>query len=134
MKRLDLLKEFRANGNYLPNDPRNTQVGRFIRATSLDELPQLFNVIRGELSLVGPRALIPKDLAEYKKRHTILSVKSGITGLAQVSGRNNISIEERRKLDVYYVQNWSFWLDLIILLKTFRAILSREDGNKSPLQ
>lgn len=130
MGRQDLLAEFRAKGNFLPNDPRNTRVGRFIRSTSLDELPQLFNVFRGELSLVGPRALIPADLAEYKKRHTILSVKSGMTGLAQVSGRNNIPVEERRKLDLYYVQNWSFWLDIIILAKTFKAIFSHEYSEK----
>lgn len=130
MGRPDLLKEFRANGNYLPNDPRNTRIGRFLRATSLDELPQLFNVIKGELSLVGPRALIPNDLVAYNKRHTILSVKSGITGLAQVSGRNNIPVEERRKLDLYYAQNWSFWLDLIILVKTFRALFTHEENGK----
>jgi exopolysaccharide biosynthesis polyprenyl glycosylphosphotransferase len=130
MGRPDLLAEFRANGNYLTDDPRVTPVGRFIRATSLDELPQLFNVFRGELSLVGPRALIPKDLAEYHKRHTILSVKSGMTGLAQVSGRNNIPVEERRKLDLYYAQNWTFWLDITILLKTFRSIFSHEHDGK----
>jgi lipopolysaccharide/colanic/teichoic acid biosynthesis glycosyltransferase len=131
MGRPDLLEKYRENGNYLPNDPRVTPVGRFLRSTSLDELPQLFNVFRGELSLVGPRALIPKDLAEYKKRHTILSVKSGMTGLAQVSGRNNLPVEERRKLDLYYAQNWSFWLDIVILLKTFKTILTHEyDGEK----
>lgn len=130
MGRLDLLEEYRANGNYLPHDPRITPIGRFLRSTSLDELPQLLNVWRGELSLVGPRALIPSDLAAYKKRHTILSVKSGITGLAQVSGRNNIPVEERRSLDLYYVQNWSFWLDLIILIKTFGAVFSHEYDNK----
>ena len=123
MKRPDLLEEFRANGNFLPKDPRNTRVGRFTRATSLDELPQLFNVVRGELSLVGPRALIPKDLAEYQKRHAILSVKSGMTGLAQVSGRNNIPVDERRKLDLYYVQNWSLWLDMVVLTKTVWIVL-----------
>ena len=126
MGRPGLVKQFRANGNFLPNDPRNTRLGTFTRKTSLDELPQLFNVLKGDLSLVGPRALVPEDLAEYKKRHTILSVKSGITGLAQVSGRNNIPIEERRKLDVYYAQNWSFWLDLTILFKTFRVIITNE--------
>lgn len=131
MKRPDLLRQFRANGNFLPNDPRNTRVGRLIRATSLDELPQLFNVLRGELSMVGPRALIPSDLAEYKKRHTILSVKSGITGLAVVSGRNNIPVEERRKLDLYYAQHWSFWLDMVILLKTFGVLLSHEGKAES---
>jgi exopolysaccharide biosynthesis polyprenyl glycosylphosphotransferase len=130
MDRPDLLKLFRDNGNFLANDPRNTKIGSFLRKTSIDELPQLFNVFRGDLSLVGPRALIPKDLAEYEKRHTILSVKSGITGLAQVSGRNNISFEERRKLDLYYVQNWNFWLDLIIITKTLRVILTSEDSDK----
>lgn len=123
MGKPELAEQYRANGDYLPNDPRITPVGRFIRATSLDELPQIFNVLRGDISLVGPRALIPQELAEYKKRHTILSVKSGVTGLAQVSGRRDISFEERRTLDLYYVQNWSLWLDLVILAKTIRAVL-----------
>lgn len=130
MNRPDLLKQFRDNGNFLPRDPRYTRVARVIRKTSIDEIPQLFNVFKGELSLVGPRALLSQDLAEYDKRHTILSVKSGITGLAQVSGRNNIPIDERRKLDVYYVQNWSFWLDVIILFKTIRVILTDEKEDK----
>jgi undecaprenyl-phosphate galactose phosphotransferase len=73
---------------------------------------------------VGPRALIPDELNTYLKKHAILSVKSGITGLAQVSGRTSISFDERRKLDMYYVQNWSFWMDIIILLKTLKAVLS----------
>ena len=103
-----------------------TPFGKFLRATSLDELPQLINVLKGDLSLVGPRALIPAELSAYEKRHTILSVKSGLTGLAQVSGRRNISFEERRKLDMYYVQNWSFWMDLVILLKTVRVVLTGE--------
>lgn len=133
MKRPDLLKTFRDNGNYLASDPRETKIGKLIRVTSLDELPQLFNVVKGDLSLVGPRALIPSDLAEYKKRHTILSVKSGITGLAQVSGRNNIPVEERRLLDVYYAQNWSFWLDIVILLKTVKAIIVNEHEDKQTL-
>lgn len=128
--RPELIKQFRDNGNFLPNDPRNTRMGRFMRATSIDELPQLFNVLKGDLSLVGPRALVPADLAEYKKRHTILSVKSGITGLAQVSGRNHLAIDERRRLDVYYAQNWSFWLDIVILVKTVRVILARENESK----
>lgn len=125
MGRPDLAKKFRENGNFLEKDPRITPIGRWIRATSLDELPQLFNVFTGDISLVGPRALIPSDLSKYERRHTILSVKSGITGLAQVSGRNHISFDERRKLDIYYVQNWSFWLDIVILLKTIRAVLGR---------
>lgn len=130
MGRLDLLKKFRDNGNFLAKDPRNTKIGNFLRKTSLDELPQLFNVITGDLSLVGPRALIPKDLDNYDKRHAILSVKSGITGLAQVSGRNNIPIEERRRLDVYYAQNWSFWMDIAILIKTFKVITTGENQDR----
>lgn len=120
----ELIKEYRRNGDKLDHDFRVTPVGRFLRRTSLDELPQLFNVIRGDISLVGPRALVPHELAEYNKRHTILSVKSGITGLAQVSGRRDISFEERRKLDTYYVQNWSFWLDMTILLKTIKTVIT----------
>lgn len=125
MGRPDLIKEYRENGDQLPDDPRYGKFGKFLRSTSLDELPQLFNVVRGDISLVGPRALVPEELAAYKKRHTILSVKSGLTGLAQVSGRRDIPFEERRKLDLYYVQNWSFWLDLIILFKTVRILIDR---------
>lgn len=124
MGKPELAKEFRANGDFLANDPRITGIGRFLRRTSLDELPQLFNVLKGDVSLVGPRALIPQELDVYEKRHAILSVKSGITGLAQVSGRKNISFDERRKLDIYYVQNWTFWMDIVILLKTVRVIFS----------
>ncbi len=122
----DLIKRYRSNGDFLNDDPRLTRLGRWLRRTSLDELPQLFNVFRGELSLVGPRALIPAELEVYAKRHAILSVKSGLTGLAQVSGRRNISFDERRRLDMYYAQNWTFWLDLVILLKTIRVVLSGE--------
>ncbi len=123
MGRPELIKLYRENGDQLPDDPRYGKLGRLIRKTSLDELPQLFNVIRGDLSLVGPRALIPQELNVYKKRHAILSVKSGLTGLAQVSGRKDISFDERRQLDMYYVQNWSFWFDLVILAKTVRVLL-----------
>jgi undecaprenyl-phosphate galactose phosphotransferase len=100
-----------------------------LRITSLDELPQLFNIIKGDISLVGPRALVPEELESYGGKHAILSVKSGLTGLAQVSGRLDISFEERRQLDIYYVQNWSFWLDCIILIKTIRVVLSSQ-GSK----
>lgn len=119
----ELAVQYRANGDKLPADPRVTPVGRFLRRTSIDELPQLFNVFLGDISLVGPRALVPGELAAYKKRHAILSVKSGITGLAQVSGRRNIPYDERRRLDLYYVQNWSFWGDLIILVRTIWVVL-----------
>ncbi|HUD10490.1 MAG TPA: sugar transferase [Candidatus Saccharimonadales bacterium] len=123
MGRPELIDEYRRNGDQIPHDPRFSQLGNFLRRTSLDELPQLINIVRGDISLVGPRPLVPKELSLYEKRHTILSVKSGLTGLAQVSGRKSISFEERRKLDLYYVQNWTFWLDLIILTKTIRVIL-----------
>lgn len=124
MGKPELIKQFRENGDFLAHDPRLTRLGRFLRATSLDELPQLVNILKGDISLVGPRALVPQELAIYEKRHAILSVKSGLTGLAQVSGRKNISFDERRKLDMYYVQNWTFWMDIIILLKTVRVIFS----------
>lgn len=124
MGRPELSKQYRENGDSLPNDPRITPLGRFLRATSLDEVPQLINVFLGDISLVGPRALIPQELEMYKKRHQILSVKSGMTGLAVVSGRRNISYEERRRLDLYYVQNWSFWLDIVIIAKTIRAVFT----------
>ena len=126
MGKPELIKKYRDNGDFLAYDPRLTSFGRFMRKTSLDELPQLFNVIKGDISLVGPRALIPQELEQYAKKHTILSVKSGLTGLAQVSGRKSISFDERRKLDTYYVQNWSFWLDFVILIKTIRVVLSGE--------
>ena len=124
MGKPELAKKYRENGDYLPNDPRVTPVGRFIRRMSIDELPQLFNVFGGDISLVGPRALVPRDLAAYTKRHAILSVKSGITGLAQVSGRRDITIDERRQLDLYYVQNWSFWGDIIIVVRTVWIVLT----------
>jgi exopolysaccharide biosynthesis polyprenyl glycosylphosphotransferase len=123
MGKPELIKEYRANGDSLVDDPRVTAIGRFIRRTSIDELPQLFNVVRGDISLVGPRALVPYELDRYAQKNLILSVKSGLTGLAQISGVNDLSFEERRKLDLYYVQNWSFWSDLVILTKTISVVL-----------
>lgn len=125
MGRPDLLKKYRANGDWLENDPRITLVGKFLRKTSLDELPQLINVLRGDLSLVGPRPLDTIELDEYSQKSLILAVKTGVTGLAVVSGRRDIPFEERRQLDLYYVQNWSFWLDISILLKTIRAVFDK---------
>lgn len=119
-----LYEDYKKGGYVLANDPRVSTVGRFLRLTSIDELPQLFNVLKGDLSLVGPRALIPDELDTYEKKHALLSVKSGITGLAQISGRENITFEERRKIDVYYVQNWSFWLDISILVRTLRVVIT----------
>jgi exopolysaccharide biosynthesis polyprenyl glycosylphosphotransferase len=123
MGRPELIKPYREGGDQLPSDPRISRLGRFLRSTSLDELPQLFNVVKGDISLVGPRALSPAELAQFSKKELILAVKSGLTGLAQVSGRRDISFEERRKLDLYYVQNWSLWFDLVILAKTVRVVL-----------
>lgn len=123
MGRPELIREYRANGDWLPRDPRVTHVGRFLRRTSLDELPQLINVVHGDISLVGPRALVPYELDQSAQKHLILSVKSGMTGLAQISGVSDLSFAERRKLDLYYVQNWSFWSDLVILVKTFWVVL-----------
>lgn len=129
MGKPELAKEYRLNGDHLPNDPRVTRIGRFIRRTSIDELPQLFNVLKGDLSLVGPRALIPAELDAHQRKHTILSVKSGLTGLAQISGRRDINFEERRRLDIYYVQNWSLWGDLVILAKTFWVVVTGRGAN-----
>jgi Undecaprenyl-phosphate galactose phosphotransferase WbaP len=112
----------------LKNDPRVTPIGRFLRRSSLDELPQAWNVLRGEMSLVGPRPIVEKEVAKYG--HVFgkyAAVKPGITGMWQVSGRNEVSYEERVKLDQYYVANWSPWLDLFILAKTI-VVLIRRDG------
>ncbi len=129
MGKPELATKYRAQGDYLKNDPRYTKFGRFLRKTSLDELPQLINVVKGDLSLVGPRALQPHELKNYGDRGLILSVKSGITGLAQVSGRRNISFNERRSLDVYYVQNWTPGMDITILFRTVGIVL-KHDGAK----
>ena len=129
MGKPELAKPYRENGDYIKNDPRITRFGHFIRKTSLDELPQLFNILKGDISLIGPRALLPNELRTYGDRSLILSVKSGLTGFAQVSGRRDISFEERRALDIYYVLNWSLGLDLQIFFKTIAAVL-RGEGAK----
>lgn len=121
-----LIKDYRENGDFLENDPRITKIGKFIRATSLDELPQLVNVLKGDISLVGPRALVPGELRNYGDRSLLLTVKTGLTGLAQVSGRRSISFDERRALDLYYIQNWSILFDLQILLRTIKAVILRK--------
>lgn len=119
-------------GNLLPNDQRITKLGQFLRKLSLDELPQLFNVLKGDLSLVGPRPLLVEYLdlytPEQARRH---DVKPGITGWAQVNGRNAITWEEKFKHDVWYVDNQSFWLDLKILLMTALKVIKSDGVNKS---
>ena len=120
-----------AFGNLLPDEYRITYLGKILRKFSLDELPQLINVIKGELSLVGPRPLLMEYLPLYSqeqaRRH---NVKPGITGWAQVNGRNAISWEEKFKLDIWYVDNWSFWLDIRILLQTFWKSIKQEGINQ----
>ena len=126
MGKPELIKKYRRDGDYLKNDPRITKIGKFIRKTSLDELPQLFNILKGDISLIGPRALLPGELRDYGDRSLLLTVKSGLTGFAQVSGRRDISFEERRALDIYYVRNWSLMLDLSIFFKTIAAVFKGE--------
>lgn len=116
-----------AAGNLLPDGQRLTKFGKFLRASSLDELPELWNVLKGEMSLVGPRPLlmqyIPLYTPEQMRRH---EVRPGITGWAQVNGRNAISWEEKFEMDVWYVENMSFWLDIKILFLTIQKIFQRE--------
>ena len=108
----------------ITSDPRITRVGRFLRKFSLDELPQFFNVLRGEMSLVGPRPYMAWEVARMDDpANTILKVKPGLTGLWQVSGRNEIDFKNRLLLDEYYVRNWSLWMDTVIILKTFKAVI-----------
>ncbi len=108
------------------NDPRVTRVGRFLRRTSLDELPQLWNVLKGDMSLVGPRPPIPSEVARYDAwQCNRLLVTGGITGLWQVSGRSALTFQEMVELDLQYIKQWSFWLDVRILLRTILVVLSR---------
>ena len=109
----------------LDNDPRITPLGRFLRKTSLDELPQLWNVLVGDMAIVGPRPIVDEEIPKYGSYFTeITSVKPGLTGLWQVSGRNELSYDDRVRINLYYIRNWSIWLDYYILLKTPREIFS----------
>jgi sugar transferase EpsL len=134
------------HGFPLPDSARLTPLGRFLRSTSLDEFPELFNILRGEMSLVGPRPLLMQYLARYSpeqaRRHDVLP---GMTGWAQINGRNALTWPDKFKLDVWYVDHWSFWLDLKILLLTVWKVIRREGisqpghatmeeflGNKTP--
>lgn len=129
MGRKDLAAEYEKHRK-VKNDPRITRFGQFLRVTSLDELPQLFNVLKGDLSLVGPRPILPQEARFSSGRTALLhSVKSGVTGLWQVSGRSNLSFDERIELELFYAQNWSFWLDVKILFKTVGVVL-RKKGAK----
>ncbi len=109
------------------DDPRITRVGRWLRKWSLDELPQLFNIMRGDMSFVGPRPTLAYQVAKYDERQRKrLLMRPGVTGWAQVNGRNSLTWPERIELDVWYVEHWSLWLDLRILLRTVRVVLRRE--------
>jgi lipopolysaccharide/colanic/teichoic acid biosynthesis glycosyltransferase len=108
----------------LKDDPRVTWVGKILRRTSLDELPQLWNVVRGEMSLVGPRPIVADEVPRYGESFELYSqVRPGLTGLWQVSGRNNTTYERRVVLDSYYVRNWSVWLDIYVFAKTIRVVM-----------
>lgn len=108
----------------MKNDPRITRFGKFLRRTSLDELPQLINVIKGEMSLVGPRPHEPEEVAQYEKyQRRLLNIKPGITGFAQLFGRADLPFEEEAKLDIYYLENWSIWKDFEIILKTIPLVI-----------
>ncbi len=121
------LRESWERDHKLRNDPRITRVGRFLRQTSLDELPQLWNILRGEMSLVGPRPIVDEEIQRYGEKFGLYTkVTPGLTGLWQVSGRNNLTYEERVSLDAYYVRNWSVWLDLYILIRTVWVVISGE--------
>lgn len=131
MKFKTMTDERDENGNLLPDAQRLTKTGKFIRSTSLDELPQLFNVLKGDMALIGPRPLLPQYLSLYSKeqarRH---DVRPGITGWAQVHGRNAISWKKKFELDVWYVDHCSFWLDLKIILLTVKKVVVREGITK----
>ncbi len=124
----DLVEEWKRDQK-VQDDPRITKIGKFMRKTRLDELPQLWNVLKGELSLVGPRAITDEELSRYGRWASYLvSIKPGVTGLWQVSGGNDISYDERVKLDAHYVQNWSLWEDMIIIAKTVLHVLGGGKG------
>jgi len=112
----------------MENDPRITRFGRILRQFSLDELPQLYNVVKGEMSLVGPRPHEPQEVSRYSRDHKqLLTIKPGMTGLAQISGRSKLSFEEESKLDIYYIENWSLMFDFQIVIKTAPVVLSRKN-------
>lgn len=126
------------NGELLPDEERLTKFGRFLRTTSLDELPELFNIVKGDMSIVGPRPLLVRYLPFYKKEERIRhSVRPGLTGLAQINGRNNLSWDDRLALDIRYVKTISFANDLKIIYMTIRKVLNRSDiasGNQMIMQ
>ena len=121
--------EDEAKGWTVKNDPRVTGIGKFMRKTSIDELPQLINILKGDMSFVGPRPLIPQEteIRELREKYNVFSVRPGITGWAQVNGRNSITWEDKFRYDVWYVRNISFILDVKILFKTAVTVLKRDN-------
>jgi len=124
LKNTDEIEYFKKYHKYR-NDPRITKVGNFLRKTSLDELPQFYNILRGEMNLIGPRPYMLNELEDIGKNNQeiILKVKPGLTGLWQVSGRNELTFKKRVDLDLWYIQNWSLWMDFVIFLKTIKVVL-----------
>ena len=128
MKFKSMTDERDAEGKLLPEAQRLTKVGAFIRKTSIDELPQLINVLKGDMALIGPRPLLPKYIPLYnEEQHRRHDVRPGITGWAQVNGRNNVTWTEKFKLDVWYVDHCSMWLDIKILFMTVKNVLASKD-------
>lgn len=120
-------------GNLLPDTERITAVGKFVRKTSIDELPQLFNVLKGDMALIGPRPLLPEYLPYYTEREKLRhTVRPGISGWAQVNGRNNCTWDEKLEYDAYYVEHLSLWMDIKVLLTTIKNVLGGKDVNVVP--
>ena len=121
----ELMEEYK-NCFKIKDDPRVTKLGKFLRKTSIDELPQIFNVLKNEMSLVGPRMICPDELEKYNQWDiNLLTVKPGLTGLWQVRGRSDVSYEERVRFDMFYIRNWTIWMDLQIILQTIPTVIFR---------
>lgn len=121
------------DGNLLPDSVRLTKVGKFVRSTSIDELPQLINVLKGDMALIGPRPLLPEYLPYYTERERLRhTVRPGISGWAQVNGRNHVLWEERFEYDAYYAEHLSFAMDIRIIIMTFKKVIQRKDIEASP--
>ena len=130
-KKKKLLKKNQRKGGVLfkmDNDPRITKLGKILRKWSIDELPQLWNVIRGDMSLIGPRPHLPEEVRKYAKDDLrVLSIRPGITGFAQVNGRSSLSFKEEMNYELFYLKNWSFKLDIIIFIKSLLVVLKRKN-------
>ena len=133
MKFKSMTDERDAKGNLLPDKDRITAVGKFVRKTSIDELPQLINVLKGDMALIGPRPLLPEYLPFYTERERLRhTVRPGISGWAQVNGRNNLTWDQKLELDAYYVEHLSFLMDLRVLLTTVKNVMGGKDVNVVP--